>query len=73
MPLRPEQVPETEVLDMREKLSQQFNSQSCLVAGLGEWPHASLGVCVLWGEGDGSTGQGCRLCGHATPGMFRAA
>lgn len=37
-------MPEMEVFDMREKPSQQFNRQSCWVAGLGEWPHASLGV-----------------------------
>lgn len=69
MPLTPEQMLEMEVLDMREKLSQQFNSQSCWVAGLREWPHASLGVCVLWGEGGGSIGQGCRLHGCAMPGL----
>lgn len=44
MPLTPEQMLEMEVLDMREKLSQQFNSQSCWVAGLREWPQ-----CLSWG------------------------
>lgn len=67
--LRPEQMAEREVLDVREKRSQQFKIQSCWVAGLGEWPQASLGVCVLTGEGGGSTGQGFRLRGRAMPGM----
>lgn len=43
------------------------------MAGLAEWPHASLEVCVLQGEGGGSSGQGCRLHGCAMPGVSQAA
>jgi len=59
VPLGPEQMPKMEVLDVREKPSQQFDSQGCWVAGLGGWPHGSLGVCVLEGGGGSGRGAGC--------------